>query len=117
MPKDKSFKPLKVLPIPVPKGNDHPPIEHPQLMDHEFTLGKDHFYKDDYPQPQLLERDFSLGLIAPKGCGKTTMICNLLMFYKKYFHTILVFSPTINSVNLYINFRMTSGITLKTRIF
>lgn len=75
MPKDSSFKPLKVVPIPVPKGNKHPPIPQPLLMDHEFTLG----------------------LIAPKGCGKTTMICNLLMFYKNYFHNILIFSPTINS--------------------
>jgi len=38
-----------------------------------------------------------MGLIAPKGAGKTTVICNLLEFYKGYFHTILVFSPTILS--------------------
>ena len=38
-----------------------------------------------------------MGLIAPKGAGKTTVICNLLQFYKGYFHTILVFSPTIQS--------------------
>lgn len=68
------IKPLKVKPVPVP-ATDHPPAPHPQLMKHEFTLG----------------------LIAPKGCGKTTVICNMLAFYREYFHTILVFSPTIQS--------------------
>lgn len=29
--------------------------------------------------------------------GKTTTIVNLLDFYKGYFHTILVFSPTVES--------------------
>lgn len=65
---------LKVRPVPVP-SIDHPEPISSQLMKHEFTLG----------------------LIAPKGCGKTTVICNLLAFYKDYFHTILVFSPTIQS--------------------
>jgi hypothetical protein len=38
-----------------------------------------------------------MALIAPKGSGKTTTIVNLLDFYKGYFHTILVFSPTVES--------------------
>jgi len=69
------MKELKVKPIKVPAGYKHPPAPHPALPNHEFTMG----------------------LIAPKGAGKTTVICNLLEFYKGYFHTILVFSPTIQS--------------------
>jgi hypothetical protein len=67
--------PLLVKPIPVPTKYKHPLPEYDQLPVHEFTMG----------------------LIAPKGAGKTTTICNLLHFYRNYFHTILVFSPTIDS--------------------
>lgn len=38
-----------------------------------------------------------MGLIAPKGKGKTTTIINLLEFYQGYFHRIFVLSPTIKS--------------------
>lgn len=69
------IKPLSIVPIPVPRGCEHPDAPFPQLPKHEFTMG----------------------IIAPKGAGKTTIICNLLQFYKKYFHRILVFSPTIDS--------------------
>ena len=51
---------LKVEPIPVPRGYIHPPAPDEILPRHEFTLG----------------------LIAPKGSGKTTLIANLLKFYK-----------------------------------
>lgn len=68
------MKPLLVKKVPVPP-TAHPNPPHPALMKHEFTAG----------------------LIAPKGAGKTTVICNLLGFYRNYFHTILVFSPTIDS--------------------
>lgn len=66
---------LVVKAIPVPLGNVHPPPPNDVLLKHEFTMG----------------------LIAPKGSGKTTLIGNLLNFYKGYFHTIIVFSPTILS--------------------
>lgn len=68
------MKPLLVTKVPVPP-TAHPEPPHPALMTHEFTAG----------------------LIAPKGAGKTTVICNLLGFYRNYFHTILVFSPTVDS--------------------
>ena len=70
-------KDLKVKAIPVPEGSDHPEPPHGMglLPIHEFTMG----------------------LIAPKGKGKTTTIINLLDFYKGYFHQIWVFSPTIKS--------------------
>jgi len=66
---------LIVKPIPVPKGFIHPPPKNEILPSHEFTMG----------------------IIAPKGSGKTTVIANLLDFYTGYFHTILVFSPTVAS--------------------
>lgn len=66
---------LKVLPVPVPPGYDHPEPPNDVLMKHEFTIG----------------------LIAPKGAGKTTLIANLLYFYKEYFHDIFIFSPTVLS--------------------
>lgn len=68
-------KTLKVKPIPVPLGYIHPPPPNDILPRHEF----------------------SMGLIAPKGSGKTTVICNMLKFYKGYFHSIIVFSPTVAS--------------------
>lgn len=69
------MKTLVVKPIPVPSAYKHPAPSADVLPTHEFTMG----------------------LIAPKGAGKTTTIINLLNFYKGYFHNILVFSPTIES--------------------
>jgi len=50
---------------------------------------------DESPHDVLPNHEFSMGLIAPKGAGKTTLICNLLNYFKGYFHTIIVFSPTV----------------------
>jgi hypothetical protein len=69
------MKALIVKPVPVPKNSNHPPPPDDVLPKHEFTMG----------------------IIAPKGSGKTTVIANLLNFYKGYFHTILIFSPTVAS--------------------
>lgn len=66
---------LDVKAIPVPNAFNHPAPPSNILPRHEFTLG----------------------IIAPKGSGKTTLIANLLKFYKGYFHSILVFSPTVAS--------------------
>jgi GTPase SAR1 family protein len=60
----KDYKKLKVMEIPVPRGACHEEPKHDVLPKHEFTLG----------------------LIAPKGCGKTTMIVNLLEFYRGDLH-------------------------------
>lgn len=67
---------LRVRPVPVPIDAHHPPVPHDQI---------------------LLQHEFTLGLIAPKGSGKTTLIANMLDFYAGYFHTIVVFSPTLHS--------------------
>lgn len=68
---------LEVRKVPVPKGDAHIPAPHGQgiMPDHEFTMG----------------------LIAPKGSGKTTTIVNLIRIYRGYFHRIEIFSPTIMS--------------------
>jgi ABC-type dipeptide/oligopeptide/nickel transport system ATPase subunit len=65
---------LEIKPVPV-ESVEHPRPQHVVLPMHEFTVG----------------------IIAPKGSGKTTLICNLLDFYKKYFNSIIIFSPTIKS--------------------
>jgi len=70
------MKSLKVRPIPVPANAHHPSVPFADIL------------------PQHV---FTMGLIAPKGSGKTTIIINLLDFYKKYFHTIVIFSPTIHA--------------------
>lgn len=75
MPKVGRSGTLTVSEIPVPSKFKHPDAPYDILPKHEFTMG----------------------IIAPKGSGKTTLICNLLEFYKGYFHTIYVFSPTVNS--------------------
>lgn len=66
---------LLIKPIPVPDGSEHPPPPNELLPIHEFTMG----------------------LIAPKGKGKTTTIINLLEFYSGYFHKIFILSPTVKS--------------------
>ena len=68
---------LEVIPVPVPPGSDHPP--------------------PPYGNGLLPVHEFTMGLIAPKGKGKTTTIINLLEFYSGYFHKIFVLSPTIKS--------------------
>lgn len=77
MDKLKRSRPLEVVPIPTPKGSEHPPppFGNGLLPVHEFTMG----------------------LIAPKGKGKTTTIINLIDFYKGYFHKIFILSPTVKS--------------------
>jgi GTPase SAR1 family protein len=66
---------LTVKPIKEPVGAEHPPPISEILPTHEF----------------------SMLIIAPRGSGKTTLILNFLSdFYKAYFHSISVFSPTMN---------------------
>lgn len=73
MPKELREKALVVRPIPIPLGAKHDETPHEALPNHEF----------------------SMGLIAPKGAGKTTLICNLLDYFRGYFHSIIIFSPTV----------------------
>lgn len=72
--KIKPRKNLKVDPIPVSS------IDHP-----------------DPPSDILPRHEFTIGLIAPKGSGKTTTLIRLLDFYRGFFHRIVVFSPTVKN--------------------
>jgi hypothetical protein len=55
---------------------DHPPVAHHVLPQHAF----------------------SMLIVAPKGSGKTNLICHLILHqYKKYFHRIIVCSPTLDN--------------------
>ena len=72
----KSDHPLAVRAIPLPPGNHHPLVPYSQVL------------------PQ---HEFSIGIIAPKGSGKTTAIINILDKYKGYFNDIVVISPTIHN--------------------
>ncbi len=49
------------------------------------------------PFPMLPKHEFTMGLIAPKGSGKTTTMINLLDIYAGQFHKIIIFSPTVAS--------------------
>lgn len=67
---------LEVKKVKVPNAKSHPPVAHPVLPQHEF----------------------SMLIVAPKGSGKTNFICNLLLHhYKGYFNRVLVCSPTIDN--------------------
>lgn len=52
----------------------------------------------DVPHKVLPQHEFALLIVAPKGSGKTNLICNLILnHYKGYFHRILVASPTVDN--------------------
>ena len=55
--------------------------------------------KYEHPPPyhaHLPKHEFSMLIVAPKGSGKTNLLCNLITkHYKGYFHRILVCSPTV----------------------
>lgn len=46
----------------------------------------------------LPQHEFSMLIVAPKGSGKTNLLCNLILkHYKGYFHRVIVCSPTVNN--------------------
>lgn len=67
---------LDIVPIETDQSMKHPRVKHKVLPQHEFALL----------------------IVAPKGSGKTNLICNLILnHYKGYFHKILVASPTVDN--------------------
>lgn len=66
---------LNIKEIPVPTDCDHPKPPSPILPKHEFTMG----------------------IVAPKGQGKTTLMINFILFYKNFFNKIIIMSPTIKN--------------------
>lgn len=74
--KSKEHFSLSIVPLKVDESLKHPDVPHEVLLQHEF----------------------SLLIVAPKGSGKTNLICNLITnHYRNYFHKILIISPTVNN--------------------
>jgi len=72
--------------------------------------------KDKYAHPkvshqQLPQHPFSMLIVAPKGSGKTNLICHLILHqYKGYFHRIVVCSPTLENDNKWEMVRKTKHV-------
>ena len=59
----------------------------------------------------LPKHEFFMLIVAPAGCGKTTLILNILLrIYKNYFNKILVFSPTIHNDQKWHHLTKTKGV-------
>lgn len=75
----KSYNPknldVKEVPVDPRSKHDEPPHGEGLMPVHEFTMG----------------------LIAPKGSGKTNTIIEMLRLYRGYFHNIYVFSPSVKT--------------------
>lgn len=73
----------------------------------------------DHPKPKYEhcpKHEFSMLLVAPKGSGKTNLICNLLLnHYKGYFHQIWVCSPTVKSDEKWDMVKNTKHVLLENR--
>lgn len=67
---------LSIEEVVIDKTLQHPPVLHPWLPQHEF----------------------SMLIVAPKGSGKTNFVCNMLLkHYKGYFNKVMVCSPTVDN--------------------
>lgn len=70
----------------------------------------------DVPHPVLPQHEFALLIVAPKGSGKTNLICNLILnHYKGYFHKILVASPTVDNDEKWDVVKETKNILLENK--
>lgn len=80
---------LKIVDIKPKDAGKHPAMKHQVLPQHEFGLL----------------------IVAPKGSGKTNLICNLLLnHFKGYFHQVLVCSPTVKNDPKWEVVKATKGI-------
>lgn len=65
----------------------------------------------------MMQHPFSLLNVAPKGSGKTNLICNLIMnHYKGYFHQIWVCSPTVDNDDKWDVVKATKGLVSKNKL-
>lgn len=86
---------LRIEPIATDKTHQHPKVPHKVMPQHEFTML----------------------IVAPKGSGKTNLICNLIMkHYKGYFHRILVISPTVDNDAKWDVVKKTRGILAENKV-
>lgn len=92
MPVRQKRKHCELSVVDITKGTDlkHPPTEFPDVL------------------PQ---HEFSMLLVAPRGSGKTNLICNLILRqYFGYFNNILVCSPTFENDEKWDKVKATPGI-------
>lgn len=62
----------------------------------EVVEPREHYRHPPVYHSALPQHEFSMLIVAPKGSGKTNLLCNLILkHYRKYFHRILVCSPTV----------------------
>lgn len=76
---------------------------------------REQVHPDDVHLPEWMPKhEFFMLIVAPAGCGKTTLILNLLLrIYKNYFNEVKVFSPTIHNDQKWTHLTSTKGILRK----
>ena len=76
---------------------------------------REQVHPDDVYLPDWMPKhEFFMLIVAPAGCGKTTLILNLLLrIYKNYFNEVKVFSPTIHNDQKWTHLTSTKGILRK----
>lgn len=76
---------------------------------------REQVHPDDVNLPEWMPKhEFFMLIVAPAGCGKTTLILNLLLrIYKNYFNEVKVFSPTIHNDQKWTHLTSTKGILRK----
>lgn len=76
---------------------------------------REQVHPDDVHLPEWMPKhEFFMLIVAPAGCGKTTLILNLLLrVYKNYFNEVKVFSPTIHNDQKWTHLTSTKGILRK----
>lgn len=70
----------------------------------------------DPVHPVFPKHAFSMLIVAPKGSGKTNLLVHLILHqYKKYFHDLIVCSPTIANDPKWTLVKKASGILLQNK--
>jgi hypothetical protein len=77
---------------------------------------KEKWSHPDPIHPVFPKHAFSMLIVAPKGSGKTNLLVHLILHqYKKYFHDLIVCSPTIANDPKWSLVKRTSGILVQNR--
>lgn len=76
---------------------------------------REQVHPNDVNLPEWMPKhEFFMLIVAPAGCGKTTLILNLLLrIYMNYFNEVKVFSPTIHNDQKWTHLTSTKGILRK----
>jgi len=76
---------------------------------------REQVHPNDVHLPEWMPKhEFFMLIVAPAGCGKTTLILNLLLrIYMNYFHEVKVFSPTIHNDQKWTHLTSTKNVLRK----